>query len=132
MERAGRFREAGEQYLDLASRFPEYAQLDELYFNGAIDLQKAMRLGMTIRAFQDLIAKRPDSPLAKKATYEYTPQTAGPGDAALLALLNQMGADGWLLSSVITKAGSSKTSARTISRCWKTDGSSGSPISAAI
>jgi TolA-binding protein len=68
-EAARDFKAAADFYMQLAREFPEYAKLDEIYYNIAIDYQRSKLIGLAILSFQELIRTRPDSPLAKKATY---------------------------------------------------------------
>ncbi len=68
-ERARRFREAGETYLRLAAQYPDYPQLDEVYYDACLDFQQAKSIGRAIQSCQLLLEKRPDSKWASKAIF---------------------------------------------------------------
>jgi tetratricopeptide (TPR) repeat protein len=67
LERAGRHREAAERYLDLADRFPSDEHLDEIYFNGGVELKRARLIGRSVAVLRTLGRLRPSSPLSQKA-----------------------------------------------------------------
>jgi tetratricopeptide (TPR) repeat protein len=69
LERANQPRRAGEAYLKIASECASDPRLDEVLNNAAVDFQKARMIGLAVLAFQQLIAARPESSLAKKAVY---------------------------------------------------------------
>jgi tetratricopeptide (TPR) repeat protein len=69
LEKAHRYREAAETYIQLAQKFPDDPRLDEVLYDAAIDFQRAKVIGLAILAFQELIARRPESPLAKKSLF---------------------------------------------------------------
>jgi tetratricopeptide (TPR) repeat protein len=68
-EHEHRWREAAEAYLKLAAAFPDYPQIDEVYYDAAIDFQRAKMVGRALQCFQQLLAVKPDSGLARKTTF---------------------------------------------------------------
>ena len=69
VEKMGDHKQAGVLYLQLAERFPNDPKVAELYFNAAINFERARLIGLAIQARERLIQLRPDDPLAKKAIY---------------------------------------------------------------
>jgi tetratricopeptide (TPR) repeat protein len=69
LENDRHYKAAGDLYVQLAADYPDDPRLDEIFYNAAIDYQRANLVGLSILAFQELMRARPDSPLAKKATY---------------------------------------------------------------
>ena len=73
VEKSGKnYREAAVQGIRLAERCSENkdVKLDEVYYNAAINFERAKLIGLSIRAREELIKRFPDSPLAKKAIYQ--------------------------------------------------------------
>ena len=56
--------------MQTAAEDPNNAKLDELYYNAAVDFERAKLLGSAIQARELLLKARPDSTLAKKAIYQ--------------------------------------------------------------
>jgi tetratricopeptide (TPR) repeat protein len=69
LEAAGELRAAADRYLELANSDPDDARLDEILFDAGVDYQRAKMIGLAVMSFQQLIAARPESPLAKRAYY---------------------------------------------------------------
>jgi tetratricopeptide (TPR) repeat protein len=69
LEAQGELRAAADRYLELAGADPDDAKLDEILFDAGVDYQRAKMVGLAVMAFQQLIAARPESPLAKRAYY---------------------------------------------------------------
>jgi TolA-binding protein len=68
-EAAKEWRAAAELYVQAASEFPDDPKLDELLYDAGVDYQRANMIGLSILANQQLLARRPDSPLARKAVF---------------------------------------------------------------
>src|SRR5262249_39807475 len=69
LENDHRYKAAADLYVQLAADDADDPRLDEVFYNAAIDYQRANMVGLSVLAFQELMRARPDSPLAKKATY---------------------------------------------------------------
>jgi tetratricopeptide (TPR) repeat protein len=68
-EKDKKYADACRSYLQLASDYPNDSKIDEIYFNAAVNCEKAKLIGLAIQARQVLIRTKPDSRLAKKAVY---------------------------------------------------------------
>ncbi|MSP59380.1 MAG: tetratricopeptide repeat protein [Myxococcales bacterium] len=68
-ERSGDHLKAAELYIKLANDHPDDPKIAEVLFNAAINYDRAKAYGRAIKARQDLIEKKPDDPLAKKAVF---------------------------------------------------------------
>jgi tetratricopeptide (TPR) repeat protein len=64
-----RYKDAAALYIKMAADDPNYAKLDELYYNAASLYEQAHLIGSAISARELLLKNRPDSTLAKKAIY---------------------------------------------------------------
>jgi len=68
-EKDKKYKEAGDLYVELMNKYPNDPKIDEIYYNAAINYEKAKLLGLAIQMRQLLINNKPDSTLAKKAVY---------------------------------------------------------------
>ena len=68
-EKESKFRLAADMYIKLATEHPDDPRLAELYYNAGVDYEKAKAVGLAIKTRSDLIALKPDDPLAKKSVY---------------------------------------------------------------
>lgn len=69
VENKGDHRQAAKLYLQLAERYPDDPKIAEIYYNAAINFERARLIGLAIQAREKLISMKPDDPLAKKAIY---------------------------------------------------------------
>ncbi len=69
-EKDQKFLKAAELYVQLANDHPDDPKIAEVLYNAAIDFERAKAFGRAIKARQDLIERKPDDPLAKKAIFQ--------------------------------------------------------------
>lgn len=69
LEKAKQYREAATLYVQLATDYPDHPRIDEIYYNAAIDFERANLVGLAIKQRQMLLKAKPDTALAKKAIY---------------------------------------------------------------
>ena len=73
-EQSKDYKRTGQLYLQLAEKYPNDPKIDEVYYNAAINLERAKLIGQAVQARQALLAvvkeKKMESPLAKKAIYQ--------------------------------------------------------------
>jgi tetratricopeptide (TPR) repeat protein len=66
----GLFKEVAKMYMQMAEENPNYDKIDEVYYNAAVNYERAHLLGLAINAREILLKAKPDSTLAKKAIYQ--------------------------------------------------------------
>jgi tetratricopeptide (TPR) repeat protein len=66
----GRYKEVAQMYLQEAVDYPNDPKLDEVYYNAAVNFERAKLLGSAIQARELLLKAKPESTLAKKAVYQ--------------------------------------------------------------
>ena len=69
-EKQGRFKEVAFLYMKQAQDYPADPKIDEVYYNAAINFERAKLLGSAIQAREILLKTKPESTLAKKALYQ--------------------------------------------------------------
>lgn len=69
-EKEGRYKDTAQLYMKQAADYPNDPKLDEIYYNAAINFERAKLLGSAIQAREILLKTKPDSTLAKKAIYQ--------------------------------------------------------------
>jgi tetratricopeptide (TPR) repeat protein len=69
-EKEGRFKDTAYLYMKQAADYPNDPKIDEIYYNAAINFERAKLLGSAIQAREILLKTKPDSTLAKKAIYQ--------------------------------------------------------------
>ncbi len=69
VEKEKDYRGAASMYMRLAEQCPNDNKMDEVYFNAAVNFERAKLIGPAIRVREDLFKRFPDSALAKKAVY---------------------------------------------------------------
>jgi tetratricopeptide (TPR) repeat protein len=69
LETQQKYKDAGTMYVQLSNDCPTDPKIDEVYYNAAINFERAKLIGAAIQMRQLLISKKPDSSLAKKAVY---------------------------------------------------------------
>lgn len=65
-----RWKDAANMYMKEAADYPNDPKLDEVYYNAAVNYERAKLLGSAIQAREILLKTKPDSTLAKKAIYQ--------------------------------------------------------------
>src|SRR5581483_612955 len=69
LEKENKVKEAADLYYQLAVEYPDDPRIDEVYYNAAVNYEKAKFIGLAIKMREQLISTKPDSTLAKKAKY---------------------------------------------------------------
>lgn len=68
-EKEGRFKDCGDTYLDIFSRYGEGEDLAEVLFNAGVCYERARLMGQAVRMREELTKRFPKSNLAQKAQY---------------------------------------------------------------
>jgi tetratricopeptide (TPR) repeat protein len=66
----GRYKEVAQMYMQEAVDYPNDPKIDEIYYNAAVNFERAKLIGSAIKAREILLKTKPDSVLAKKAVYQ--------------------------------------------------------------
>jgi tetratricopeptide (TPR) repeat protein len=68
-EKDAKYRLAADEYVRLAKEHPDDPRIAEVYYNAAVDYEKAKSIGLAIQIRSQLIELKPEDPLSKKAVF---------------------------------------------------------------